>query len=255
MLGGISENIYIYAMQIRINRYLSQCGAMSRRAADEAVASGRVSVNGRTASVGESITPETDDIRLDGKELRQGRKYYLAAYKPKNMITSMRDPEGRECIRDIIPDKYKGVFPAGRLDYDAEGLLILTNDGALANAIHHPTHNIGKVYIVDLKPAASNEALKRMSEGLEIDGKITRRALVERLKDGKGKTTVRITLKQGLKNQIKRMAEAVGLNAASIKRIAIGPVILGGMKPRELRELNDLELRALINMQKKHKLT
>jgi 23S rRNA pseudouridine2605 synthase len=241
-------------MQIRINRYLSQCGAMSRRAADNAITSGRVSVNGHIALVGETITPETDDIRLDGKPLHTGRKYYLAFYKPKYMITTMKDPEGRACVNDLIPEKYKGVFPAGRLDFDAEGLLILTNDGDLANAIHHPTHSMGKVYIVDLRPEASAAALRNMSEGVAIDGIITRQALVERIKDARGMTTVRITLKQGLKNQIKKMAEAVDLSVVSIKRIAIGPISLGKMKPREIRELEDPEVRALLNIQKKQKL-
>jgi 23S rRNA pseudouridine2605 synthase len=198
-------------MQVRINRYLSQCGAMSRRAADDAITAGRVSVNGHTASLGESINPQADDIRLDGKSLHQNRKYYLAFYKPRYMITTMKDPEGRECVKDIIPEKYNGVFPVGRLDFDAEGLLILTNDGILANAIHHPTHNMGKVYIVGLKPKAPAAAIRKMSEGIEIEGVITRQALVQRLNDEKGITTVRITLKQGLKNQIKKMAEAVGL--------------------------------------------
>lgn len=241
-------------MQVRINRYLSQCGAMSRRAADNAVASGRVSINGHTASIGETINSDTDDIRLDGEPLHQNCKYYLAVYKPKYMITTMKDPEGRACVNDLIPDKYRGVFPVGRLDFDAEGLLIFTNDGDMANAIHHPTHNIGKVYIVDLKPEASAAALRKMSEGVEIDGIVTRQALVERIQDAKGMTTVRITLKQGLKNQIKRMAEAVGLNVVAIKRIAIGPISLGKMRPREIRELDDPEVRALLNIQKKQKL-
>ncbi len=242
-------------MQVRINRYLSQCGAMSRRAADNAITAGRISVNGHTASLGENINTESDDIRLDGKALHQNRKFYLAAYKPKYMVTTMKDPEGRECIKDIIPGKYKGVFPVGRLDFDAEGLLILTNDGFLANAIHHPTHNMGKVYIVELKPEASAAALRKMSEGVEIEGIVTRKALVERLKDEKDMTTVRITLMQGLKNQIKKMAGAVGLRVVSIRRIAIGPVSLGKMKPREIRELDVLEVRALQNIQKKHKVT
>ena len=251
----MKKNIYIAAMQVRINRYLSQCGAMSRRAADDAITAGRVSVNGQAASLGESINPQADDIRLDGKPLHQNRKYYLALYKPKYMITTMKDPEGRECVKDIIPEEYKVVFPVGRLDFDAEGLLILTNDGILANAIHHPTHNVGKVYIVDLKPEAPAAALRKMSEGIEIDGIVTRQALVQRLNDEKGITTVRITLKQGLKNQIKKMAEAVDLSVVSIRRIAIGPVSLGKMRPREIRELSDLEVRALINIQKKLKLT
>jgi 23S rRNA pseudouridine2605 synthase len=249
------KNIYIADMQVRINRYLSQCGVMSRRAADDAIASGRVLVNGHRAALGENITPEEDEIRLDGKPLHQNRKYYLAAYKPKYMITTMKDPEGRECVNDIIPEKYKGVFPVGRLDFDAEGLLILTNDGLLANAIHHPTHNMGKVYIVDLKPEASAAALRKMSEGVEIEGIVTRQALVERLKDEKDMTTVRITLRQGLKNQIKKMAEALGLSVVSIRRIEVGPVSLGKLKPREIRELSDLEVRALQNILKKQKFT
>jgi 23S rRNA pseudouridine2605 synthase len=237
-------------MKVRINRYLSQCGEMSRRAADEAIDAGRVSINGIPAVMGQNVDPENDRVTLDKKPLNKSTIYYLAAYKPRNMVTTMHDPEGRPCIRDIIPERYKGVYPAGRLDFDAEGLLILTNDGDMANAIHHPSRNMDKVYIVELKPEAPDAALARMSGGIEIDGRLTRRARVDRIKDQRGITTVKITLRQGLKNQIKRMAEAVGLNVVSIKRISIGSISLGSMRPGNIRELTDAEVGSMKNLRR-----
>jgi len=239
-------------MNIRLNKFISQCGELSRRSADEAIAAGRVKVNGIKALTGQVIDPDKDEILLDNRNLSKSDIIYLAAYKPKYMLTTMKDPMGRSCIKDIIPDRYKGVFPAGRLDFDAEGLLILTNDGEMANAIHHPSRNMAKVYIVGLKPCAESSSLLKMAEGVEIEGKITRRALVERIKDINDMTIVRITLRQGLKNQIKKMAEAVGLSVASIKRIAVGPVKIDNMKPGEIRQLTLSEVTALKNLQKKH---
>jgi 23S rRNA pseudouridine2605 synthase len=240
---------------MRINRYISQAGSLSRRAADAAVADGRVHINGQRAKLGDTIDPERDTVFLDGAEVTAMTKWYLALNKPKFVVTTMHDPEGRPCVRDLIPPRYLGVFPAGRLDFDAEGLLILTNDGDLANAIHHPSYGVAKEYIVRLIPTASLQALKEMAVGIVLDGRKTRPAEVKRLKEDAHGTWVRIILRQGLKNQIKRMAEAVGLTVKSIQRVAVGPVKLMGLRPGEIRELTAAELTALNKILKKPKVT
>jgi 23S rRNA pseudouridine2605 synthase len=242
-------------MKMRINRYLAQTGWLSRRAADSVIQGGRVTINSRRAVLGDRVDPEQDEIRIDGKILTLQEKHYLALYKPKNVLTTLSDPCGRRCVRDLIPGQYRGVFPAGRLDFDAEGLIILTNDGDLAHAIHHPSFHVPKVYIVALCPKASDEALQQMAAGIILDGRKTRPAFIEHLKDDQRCTWVKITLRQGLKNQIKRMAQTLGLQAASIERIAIGPVDLKGMQPGDIRRLTRKELVALHKMLKNHKVT
>ncbi|HQP31109.1 MAG TPA: pseudouridine synthase [Deltaproteobacteria bacterium] len=245
----------IYTLLMRINRYISQSGSLSRRAADAAIESGRVTINGRRAVLGDTLDPEVDRVCIDGLAVRTGRKWYLALNKPRFVVTTLSDPEGRPCIRALIPKKYQGVFPAGRLDFDAEGLLILTNDGDMANAIHHPSYGVPKEYIVRLTPVASREALEQMAHGVVLDGRKTRPAEVERIRDDTGGTWVRIVLKQGLKNQIKRMAASVGLTVASLKRVAVGPVRLKDLRPGQIRELSASERKLLDKMLKKPKVT
>lgn len=240
---------------MRINRYISQSGNLSRRAADAAIESGRVTINGRRAVLGDTIDPEQDSVCIDGKAVGMSRKWYLALNKPKFVVTTMSDPEGRPCVRDFIPPNYQGVFPAGRLDFDAEGLIILTNDGDLANAIHHPSYSVAKEYIVRLTPVATPQALKQLGDGIVLDGRKTRPAEIERLKEDAQGTWVKIILRQGLKNQIKRMAASVGLTVISLKRVAVGPVRLKDLRPGQIRELSASERNLLDKMLKKPKVT
>ncbi|OPZ57301.1 MAG: Ribosomal large subunit pseudouridine synthase B [Deltaproteobacteria bacterium ADurb.Bin510] len=237
----------------RINRYVASTGAISRRKADEMIAEGRVTLNGRLAVLGDTVDPERDRVELDGRLLKAQTKLYLALNKPKYVMTTMSDPEGRKCVNDLIPKPYRGVFPVGRLDFDACGLLLLTNDGELANAIHHPRYGLPKVYLVEVCPQAPQEALDRMAAGVELDGRLTRPARVERLRDLAEKSLLRITLRQGLKNQLKRMALAVGLKVTSIKRVSVGPIELGGLAAGETRELTAEEIAALHKMLERHK--
>lgn len=228
---------------------------MARRAADVAIAAGRVTINNRPAVLGDTLDPACDTVAIDGKPLNIQPKWYLALNKPRYVLTTMHDPLGRRCIKELIPERYHGVFPVGRLDFDAEGLLILTNDGDLAHAIHHPSHNVPKEYIVRLTPTADRQALERMAKGVVLDGRPTRPAEIERLKDDQDGTRVRIVLRQGLRNQIKRMAEAVGVRVVSLVRIAVGPVRLQGLRPGECRPLTRAELTALYKMLKNQKVT
>ena len=237
----------------RINRYVASTGAISRRKADEMIAAGRVSINGRPAVLGDTVEPDRDRVELDGRPLKSQNKIYLALNKPKYVMTTMSDPEGRKCVSGLIPERYRGVFPVGRLDFDASGLLLLTNDGDLANEIHHPRYGLPKVYKVEVTPRATREALEQMAAGVMLDGRLTRSARVERLRDYDETSQLKITLRQGLKNQLKRMALAVDLKVTSIRRVSVGPIELGNLQAGEIRELKADELAALHKMLERHK--
>lgn len=239
--------------KIRINRFIASTGAISRRRADELVRSGRVVLNSQKACLGDTVDPQTDEIRVDGKIVSSQEILYLAMNKPRFMLTSMYDPSGRPCIKDLIPSQYAGVFPVGRLDFDAEGLLLLTNDGDLAQGIHHPSYAIQKVYSVKVRPCAKEEQIKEMASGVYLDGKRTIPAQIEHIRATSRESTLRITLRQGLKNQIKRMALAVGLEVTSIRRISIGPVKVDGISPGDVRPLTPAEIANLHKMLKMHK--
>lgn len=236
---------------MRINRYIAQTGDIARRKADDLVRAGRVHINDKVATLGAEVQPG-DKVKVDGRLITPQAPVYLALYKPRNMVTTLADPQGRSTIRDLIPPRYEGVFPVGRLDFDAFGLLLLTNDGQLAQALHHPTHGVPKTYIVRLNPWVNDEALARMAHGLVLDGKPLRQAEIRRLGSDHGTTTVEIILRQGLKNQIKRMAAAVDSKAVSIKRVAVGPVRLKGMNPGEIRRLTPAEVKRLRQTMKSH---
>jgi pseudouridine synthase len=230
---------------VRINRYLASTGELSRRKADELVLTGRVAVNGTKAVPGTTVDPDRDRVTIDSRPVRPLKKLYLALYKPRNVVTTMHDPQGRPTVKGHIPPKYTGVFPVGRLDFDAEGLLLLTNDGDLAHMLHHPSFDVPKTYLVKVIPRERPEQIEQMRRGVELDEAVTRPAEVEVVRrHGRG-ATLKVVLRQGLKNQIKRMAQAVGLEVTSIKRVAVGPISLRGISPGQVRELRPFEVRDL----------
>ncbi|MCD6571015.1 MAG: rRNA pseudouridine synthase [Deltaproteobacteria bacterium] len=239
--------------KMRINRYIARCNIMARRGADSLIKTGRVFINSRPASIGDIVDTDIDNVTIDGKQISLKENYYLALYKPKFVVTTMKDPQGRVCIKDFIPKRYRGVFPVGRLDFDAQGLIILTNDGDFAHIIHHPSFNIPKVYDVRVMPRATENAIKKMEQPIFLDGIKTRPARIEKIGNNGDTTYMKITLQQGIKNQIKRMANLVGLNVISIKRISIGPVSLKGMKPGDIRPLSSAEIYAIHKPLEKHK--
>lgn len=241
--------------KIRINKYIASTGAISRRKADELIRSGRVAVNSKIASLGDTVDTSCDRVNIDGKPVSVQKIIYLAMNKPKFVVTTMHDPHGRQCIKDLIPSKYSGVFPVGRLDFDAEGLLLLTNDGDLAHGIHHPSFDLTKTYIVTVKPQANHDQISTMCAGVYLDGKKTRPAQIDQLGGSGSETTIKITLAQGLKNQIKRMAHSVGLEVTSIKRISVGPIKIKDIPPGKVRELTQSEVSNIHKILKIHKKT
>lgn len=235
---------------IRIQKVLSDNGIMSRRKAEEAVAKGRVTVNGHPATLGNPINPARDVITIDGARIilqKKKENYYIMLHKPRGFVTTTADEMGRRCVTDLVSDAPGKVYPVGRLDRNSEGLLLLTNDGAFANTIMHPSNHISKTYRVTARPDITDEQAAKMSAGIMLDGKLTLPATVLVLEKGEGRVVLQVTIQEGRNRQVRRMCEAVGLEVARLKRTSIGPLKLGMLPPGEWRELKPSELIALRN--------
>ena len=224
---------------IRLQKVLAQAGLASRRAAERFILDGRVAVNGHVVTeLGFRVDPETDEIRVDQKLISQPRrKVYLLFHKPKLCVTSLRDPQGRKTVLDFVRDEPERVFPVGRLDYDAEGLLLLTNDGILANRLQHPRYGVPKIYEVKVKGHPDDDTLNRLRSGVKLDEGVTGPAEISLMHTLPRACWLKVVLHQGWYRQIKRMCEAVGHPVLKIKRIAYGPLNLGKLLPGTFRPL------------------
>lgn len=224
----------------RIQKVLSDQGICSRRAAERMIAEGRVKVNGRPVSLGDKMDPDFDKVSIDGKNQRivRKRKYiYIMLHKPRGYITTASDERGRKTVMDLVADVGRRVYPVGRLDKDSEGLLLLTDDGAFANLLTHPSGGVGKLYRVTVRPRATEEQIVRMSSGVVLDdGVKTAPAVIHVAADEPGRTVLEMTLFEGRNREIRRMCEAVGLEVIRLKRSAEGPVKLGMLPPGAWRE-------------------
>lgn len=232
---------------IRLQKVLAQAGVASRRAAEEMISQGRVRVNGLTVTeLGRRVDPESDDIRVDGNPVSVSHsKVYWLLYKPGGCVTTLRDPQGRRTVMDWIPEAVERVFPVGRLDYDAEGLLLLTNDGVLAHRLQHPRFGVRKSYEVKVKGHPDPEALRRLARGVRLEEGLTAPAEVSLMRRQDDAAWLRIVLHQGWYRQIKRMCASVGHQVLKIRRVGYGPLRLGKLKPGEARRLSPSEVREL----------
>ena len=232
---------------IRLQKYLAQRGVASRRGAEEMILAGRVSVNGRRAGVGMSVDPENDLVAVDGKKLAQQKDKlaYLMLHKPRGYVTTMNDLHAARTVSELVAGYPARLFPVGRLDKDSEGLLLMTNDGALANALMHPASHIAKVYRVTLRGAVSDEQRDKLSTGMLLDGRRTQPIELRVLLEEPGRTVLQLTLREGRNRQIRRMCEALNLEVARLKRTAIGPVKLGVLPAGQWRELTAQEVQRL----------
>lgn len=239
-------------MKVRLHKAIADAGIASRRAAEEMIRQGRVAVNGEVVTaMGVTVDPRTDSITVDGSPLGQAdRKRTYLFYKPPGYICTRDDPHGRSTVFDILPDEVgTGLHTAGRLDMDAEGLLILTNDGELTLTLTHPSSHLPKTYLVKVKGEVQLRGLKKLRRGVELDDGVTLPASVSVIL-GKGtdrNTWLRMVLREGRKNQIKRMCDAVGHRVLSIKRISIGGMMLPEkMKQGSFKKLSKKEIETLI---------
>ncbi len=234
--------------EIKLQKYVSDCGLMSRRAAEREIEAGNFQVNGVTATIGMRVDPNNDAVTYKGKSVtaESGRKVYIMLYKPKGVVTTMSDEKGRKSVKDIV-DVGVRVYPVGRLDLNSEGLLLMTNDGELTNAITHPRNEIQKVYTVTLKGKVENEELDRLRAVRDLDGEKIAPFGLELVTRNDQNSVVKFTLSEGKNREIRRICEQVGVNISKLKRVALGPLRLGNMKSGEYRELTSSELRALKN--------
>lgn len=231
---------------VRIQKYISACGAASRRKAEELINQGKVKVNGHPAQIGMSIIPGSDAVTVNGALISLPRgKVYIALNKPRGYVTTLSDELGRKCVTDFLKDVGERVFPVGRLDRDSEGLLILTNDGNFANALIHPSRHVPKIYHVSVRPAITEDKLARIEAGMKLDDISTAPAKALVLHQYPDRSVVEITLYEGKNREIRRMCEALGLEVARLSRIGIGNIKLGGLKPGKWRELESKEINSL----------
>lgn len=236
--------------KIRIQKLLSDCGFCSRRKAETLITAGRVKLNGHPVKLGDKALP-TDLITVDGERVYVPKKKplrYIMLNKPRGYVTTMQDEQGRRCITDLLEGIEDRVYPVGRLDRNSEGLLLLTNDGAFANGIMHPSREVTKTYRVTVRPPVSEDQLSQMSVGVTLDdGTKTAPANIVMKEQEAERVVLLVTIHEGKKREVRRMCDAVGLEVARLRRISIGPVKLGMLKPGTWRDLTAEELRALRN--------
>ncbi len=233
----------------RIQKMIADSGFCSRRKAEELMSQGRVKLNGRPVKLGDKCGFK-DIITVDGERIYMPRKrnfLYIMMNKPRGYVTTVSDELDRRCVMDLLEGVEERVYPIGRLDRNSEGLLLFTNDGNFANDIMHPSKHISKTYRVTVRPDISDEQLVQLSEGVDIDGRMTLPANVVVKEKQPGRVVMLITIKEGRNRQIRKMCEAVGLEVARLRRVSIGPLKLGMLKPGTYRELTAEELRALRN--------
>ena len=234
--------------RIRLQKLLSDSGYCSRRKAEVLIEQKRVQVNGRPVKLGDKATSR-DRITVDGELVVIQKKKvfrYIMMNKPRGYVTTLADEQGRRCVTDLLAGIPERVYPVGRLDKNSEGLLLFTNDGDFANGIMHPSREITKTYRVTVRPPVSEEQLARMSIGVQLDdGFVTSPAnIVTQVKEA-NRVVLLVTIHEGKKREVRRMCDAVGLEVARLRRISIGPVKLGMLKPGTWRDLTAEELRAL----------
>ena len=233
----------------RLQKILSQAGVASRRASEQLMLDGRVTVNGVTVmELGTKAEPGKDDIRVDGRRVKVVEQHrYLLLNKPRGYVTTRSDPQRRPTVMDLLRGVRDYVYPVGRLDYESEGLLLLTNDGDLAARLTHPSHEVARVYEARVLGVPDAHDLDRLSRGLVIAGRRTAPAEVRLLPVGRGGTeaTLVLTIHEGRNRQVRDMCDAIGPPVEHLKRVAIGPIRDAKLKLGHWRELNDAEVERL----------
>ncbi|MBE7060426.1 MAG: rRNA pseudouridine synthase [Ruminococcaceae bacterium] len=229
---------------IRLQKYIAESGITSRRKAEELIRCGRVKVNGLAVTeMGVKINPEADEIEVDGTLIKpEAKKYYIMLNKPAGYITTTSDDFDRPTVMELTSDVHARIYPVGRLDYDTQGLLLLSNDGNFANAIMHPGGNLKKTYIANVKGLISISAIKKLKSGVDIGDYFTRPAEAEIISGTERESTVKITIGEGRKRQVRRMLEAVGYPVLRLKRVQIGAVMLGNLPEGKWRHLKAAEI-------------
>jgi pseudouridine synthase len=239
-----------------LDRALSKAGLGSRTEARSWIGAGRVSVNGRVIQTPDHwVDLERDKIALDGKPIHESEKVYLLLYKPKGYLTTYKDPEGRPTVYDLLPDLKSWVFPVGRLDLDSSGLLLMTNDSALAEQLTNPDFKVPKTYLVKSATVLAQEQLDRLRGGVELNDGPTRPAVVQRIRESAKRSFLEITISEGRNRQVRRMLEAVDSKVLKLVRTAIGPLRIGDLSIGKYRLLTPAEVDSLRGRSQSYKIS
>jgi 23S rRNA pseudouridine2605 synthase len=230
----------------RLQKIMAAAGLASRREAEKWISAGRVSVNGRLASLGDSADPEKDRVEVDGRPIgSEGRKYYLLLNKPIGYVSTRRDPEGRPVVTDLVKEIPARLYPVGRLDLNTEGLLLLTNDGALANRLAHPRHQVEKTYLVRVRGTLSREAREHLEGGVLLEDGMTAPARIDKVRTAASHSWFHLIIREGRNRQVRRMCEAVGFQVSRLKRIRIAFLELDDLPSGKFRHLSPQEVARL----------
>jgi len=235
--------------KVRIQKVLAEAGVASRRAAEEMVLAGRVSVNNHVVTSLPCFVTEAETIRLDGRPVKRpratARKTYFILNKPRGVVCTSSDPEGRRRAVDLVPPAAGRVYCVGRLDIDSTGMLILTNDGDLTEKLTHPRYGVPKTYVAEVDGRVESPAIEKLKGGLYLDGSRTQRSRIKVLRRGPKQTLLEITLREGRNREIRRLLARVGHKVRRLKRTAIGPITVRGLKVGNFRALTSAEVNRL----------
>ncbi|PLX87336.1 MAG: pseudouridine synthase [Desulfuromonas sp.] len=230
-------------MSEKLQKIMSRAGLTSRRRAEEWIAQGRVTVNGIVATLGDRADPACDKICVDGRVLQEsGRRVVVLLNKPRGYVCTLSDPQGRRLVTDLVQEVPERLYPVGRLDYNSEGLLLLTNDGELANHLMHPRHHIEKCYLVKVRGLVTPQTLATLSKGVTLEDGLTAPAVAQNLRHSGSYSWFEIVLHEGKNRQVRRMCEAVGHDVLRLKRIRIDILQIGSLGAGSFRRLTDAEV-------------
>ena len=233
----------------RLQKVLARAGIASRRGAEELIRQGKVRVDGKVVTeMGTKVDPETQVIKCNGVALAsQEKKVYILLHKPSGYLSTVDDPQGRPIVTDLLKNIKERVYPVGRLDLDTEGALLLTNDGELAQKILHPSHEVNKTYVAKVKGLPDWKKLGALSKGIVLEGRKTWPASIKVLNKKDQSATIRITIHEGRKRQVRKMFEAIGHPVLELKRIAYGQLELGGLGPGKYRFLTPADIKSIFS--------
>jgi 23S rRNA pseudouridine2605 synthase len=226
---------------MRLNKFLASAGVASRRECDKIISEGKVTINGKTAVLGVDVAFD-DEVTVNGQKVVLKKNEYYILNKPKGYICSVSDDKGRKTVLDLMPQGVGRIYPVGRLDYDSEGLLILTTDGELAQKLTHPSNEVPKTYLVKIEGTITETALNPIRSGIEIDGYMTKKCKAHIVETNKEYTKIHITITEGKNREVRKMFAAIGKEVVLLKRIKIGEITLRGLDRGAYRKLTQREI-------------
>jgi 23S rRNA pseudouridine2605 synthase len=232
---------------VRLQKFLAEAGVASRRAGEQIILGGRVSVNGQVVRLlGTKVDPEHDAVTVDGREVRVKRKLYVALHKPAGCVCSQRDERGRQTIHDLLPKEWQNLQSVGRLDFDSEGLIFLTNDGQFALCLTHPRYGVSKKYVANVEGRVDVAMLKQFLRGVWHAGEKLQARAVRLISASRAHSVVELELGEGKNREVRRLFESQGLTVKRLQRTQIGKIKLGELKPGRWRILTETEIRTLL---------